>query len=85
MFRIKFDNQGRIGYKNDLGDGKQTYRSATREQYEHNLGNRSAQGLKDMGSDKSKSVYTKEYARAVDKAEKNKKARFMKQFKERVK
>ena len=86
MFRIKFDNQGRIGYKNDLGNGKQTYRSATREQYEHTIGNRSMKDLKALGSDKAKSVYTKEYQRAVDKAEKNKierrKATFKKILKE---
>jgi putative FmdB family regulatory protein len=72
MFRVKLDNQGRIGYKYDMGTGKQTYHSATRENYEHNIGNKSLKDLQSMGSDKSKSVYTKEYGKAVAKAEKNK-------------
>jgi hypothetical protein len=71
MYRIKFDNGGRVGFKIDSGDGKTQYRSATRERYEHNIGNRSAADLKKMTSDeKSGSVYTREYDRHVKQKEK---------------
>ena len=71
MFRVKFDNGGRIGYKIDAGDGKTQYRSATREKYEHTIGNRSASDLAKMTStEKSSSVFTKEYDRVVRDKEK---------------
>lgn len=72
MFRVKFDNNGRVGYKYDLGNGKQVFRSATRENYEKNLGSRTQKDLKDMGTEKNKSVYTKEYDRHVRSKEKEK-------------
>ena len=72
MFRVKFDQNGRIGYKYDMGNGKQQIRSATRENYEHNLGNRTKKDLKEMGTDRNKSVYTKEYDRHVRSTEKQK-------------
>ena len=71
FFRIKFDAGGRIGYKVDSGNGKIQYRSATREKYEHTIGNRSEKDLKAMApSEKSQSVYTKEYDKHVRAKEK---------------
>jgi putative FmdB family regulatory protein len=72
MIRVKFDQNGRIGYKHDMGDGKKTYRSATREQYEHTIGNKPLKDVQGSGGDKAKSVYTKEYDRHVRKQEKEK-------------
>lgn len=72
MFRVKYEQNGRVAYKYDLGDGKKVHRSATREKYEHNLGSRGSRDLKDMGTDKNKSVYTKEYGRVVESKEKAK-------------
>lgn len=77
-FRVKFDNNGRVGFKYDMGNGKQTYRSATRESYEHNLGNKSEKILKEMGNDKGKSVYTKEYSRMTETKQKENFARIEK-------
>lgn len=66
-FKLKYDQNGRVGFKYDMGNGKQFHRSATREKHEHTLGNRSEKDLKAMGDAKGESVYTKEYQRAVDK------------------
>ena len=77
-FRVRFDNNGRIGFKHDMGNGKQTYRSATRENYEHNLGSKSTKALKEMGNDKGKSVYTKELTRATEAKQKENFARLKK-------
>mgnify|MGYP000119551025 CR=1 FL=1 len=64
--RIRFDNNGRIGYRYNLGNGKVAIRSATRERYEHMAGNTPASQAKAKSEDMGKSVYTKEYQRAVD-------------------
>jgi len=82
MFRIKFDQNGRIGYKQDMGDGKKTYRSATREKYEHNIGSKPLKDVQGSGSEKSQSVYTKEYDRHVKAKEKEKSERRKKILKE---
>jgi putative FmdB family regulatory protein len=70
-FKIKYDQNGRVGFKYDLGDGKKFHRSATREQHEHTVGNRTTKDLQKMGNDKAKSVYTKDYQRHVDAKEKS--------------
>lgn len=82
MFRIQFDQNGRIGYKQDMGDGKKTFRSATREKYEHNIGSKPLKDVQGSGSEKSRSVYTKEYDRHVRTKEKEKAERLKKTIKE---
>jgi putative FmdB family regulatory protein len=82
MFRIQFDQNGRVAYQMDLGKGKKVYRSATREAYEHNLGNKGSKAAKEAGSDINKSVYTKEYGREVERKEKEKTEKFVKTLKE---
>src|SRR5208283_1722601 len=64
-FKIKFDQNGRVGFKYDMGGGKQFRRSATREQHEHILGSRTNADIRKMGNAKSEGVYTKEFGRAV--------------------
>jgi len=61
MMKIGYEQNGRKAYKVDMGDGKAVYRSATREKYEHNIGNKSAAALKK--ETKVESVYTKSYER----------------------
>jgi putative FmdB family regulatory protein len=85
MFRVKFDQNGRVAYKYDMGNGKTQIRSATRERYEHNLGNRTTKDFKEMGQDKNRSVYTKQYDRHVRGAEKEKQQRVEKTLKEMAK
>ena len=85
MFRVKFDQNGRVGYKYDMGNGKTQVRSATREAYEHNLGSRTQKDFKEMGSDKNRSVYTKDYDRHVRTQEKEKVAKANKEIKEVMK
>lgn len=85
MFRVKFDQNGRVAYKYDMGNGKTQIRSATRERYEHNLGNRTSKDFKEMGQDKNRSVYTKQYDRHVRGAEKEKQQRVEKTLKEMAK
>jgi hypothetical protein len=65
-FKTSFEVNGRIGYRYSTGDGKPRIVSATRERYEHNLGNKGTKALKQMGTDASKSVYTKSFQRLVD-------------------
>jgi hypothetical protein len=47
-FRVQFERNGLIAYKYDSGDGKPRTVSATRENYEHNIGNTSNAKLKEM-------------------------------------
>jgi hypothetical protein len=76
MTKVQFEQNGRIGYRIDVGDGKQIYRSATREKYEHTIGNmgthqykkEKAQGAVDERLNESK--YTKAYGEAVKKKKK---------------
>ena len=68
FFRIAIEGNGRKGYKMDMGNGRKVVRSATRERYEHEGGNRpSAQYAKDPTKVReiTQSVYTKEYGRKV--------------------
>jgi hypothetical protein len=78
QLRIKYDQNGRVGYRMSLGDGRQIHRSATREKYEHTLGNKSAKDVHAMGVNKNKSVYTKEYGRHKERVEKTKFENFKK-------
>jgi hypothetical protein len=74
-FRIAIDGNGRKGYKMDMGNGKKVVRSATRERYEHEAGNRNSQELTDTPGkmrEHTKSVYTKEYGRKVEAEKKEK-------------
>lgn len=75
MTKVQFEQNGRIGYRIGLGDGKSLYRSATKERYEHMVGNTGAskiaeakrQGYK-LGS--TDSVFTKSYGEKVRDAKK---------------
>lgn len=73
MTKVQFEQNGRIGYKISVGDGKHVYRSATRERYEHTVGNTSQSKLREkqqeLGS-LNNSVYSKSYGEAVKKTEK---------------
>lgn len=74
-FRLAIDANGRKGYKMDMGNGKQVIRSATRERYEHEGGNRGGkQFIEDRTKvrDVTQSVYTKEYGRKVEAEKKEK-------------
>lgn len=71
-FRIAIDGNGRKGYKMDMGNGKKTVRSATREQYEHRAGNMPAKDLMKNARSTTQSVYTKEYGRKVEAEKKEK-------------
>ena len=82
-FRIAIDGNGRKGYKMDMGNGKQTVRSSTREQYEHRAGNMPVEKLKGNVKSTSESVYTKAYSEHLQKEENTKKAKFLKEFKEK--
>jgi putative FmdB family regulatory protein len=75
MFRVKYEQNGRIGFKYDMGNGKKTHRSATRENYEHLGGSRSSKDFHSMGADKNRSVLTKRYDEHVKNTEKTKLAR----------
>lgn len=79
MTKISFERNGRIGYEIRTGDrsSKPITRSATRERYEHMVGNTGATEHKrakerGQGVDYNKSVYTKPYQQFVEKAEKTK-------------
>jgi hypothetical protein len=73
MTKVQFEQNGRIGYKISIGGGKHIYRSATRERYEHTVGNTSQSKLKEkkqeLGS-LNNSVYSKSYGEAVKTTEK---------------
>ena len=90
MTRVQFEQNGRIGYRIDVGDGKQLYRSATREQYEHKVGNIGADRYKEakrQGEDLkiNDSVYAKAYGEKVKEAEKKKTEKFQRGLKKILK
>jgi putative FmdB family regulatory protein len=72
-FRIAIDGNGR----------KILARSATREQYEHNVGNKPSKEVKEGVAKQSRSVYTKSYQQHVDAQNKHKHAKFMHDFKKK--
>jgi len=64
MTKVQFEQNGRVAYRIDLGNGKPVYRSASRERYEHAAGNIGADRLKEAKRQKediklNESVYTK--------------------------
>jgi hypothetical protein len=77
MTKVQFEQNGRIGYRIGLGDGRQIHRSATREKYEHTLGNmgshqykkEKAQGAQNERLNESQ--YSKAYGDAVKKKKKD--------------
>lgn len=62
MSRVTFDRNGKKGIEIRNGDSKRTT-SATREKYEHDIGNRNSKDLKGYRPD---SVYSKEVQKVVD-------------------
>lgn len=76
--RVQFERNGRIGYEYRQPDGKKRIVSATREKYEHNMGNMGSKALKEAGTKKSDSVYTKTYGNMVEKAEHAQAEKFVK-------
>ena len=76
MTKVQFEQNGRIGYRIDVGDGKQIYRSATREKYEHTVGNTGREKYREakrQGTkiEENKSIYTKAYDKKVEKHKKD--------------
>ena len=77
MTKVQYEQNGRKAYKIDVGNGKHIYRSATREQYEHNAGNMGMHQYKkekSQGTDMSKlteSKYTKKYDEKVKQSKKD--------------
>jgi predicted nucleic acid-binding Zn ribbon protein len=62
MSRISFDRNGKKGIEIRSGNSRRTT-SATREKYEHDIGNRNSKDLKGYRPD---SVYSKEVQKVVD-------------------
>jgi hypothetical protein len=83
MLRVKFDQNGRVGYKTDYGTGKKRFSSATREKYEHNIGNKALKDVQGSGSEKADSVYSKEYSRHLKDKEVTKKEILKSKMKEK--
>lgn len=84
--RVQFVQNGRVGYRIDLGDGKQLYRSATREKYEHTIGNTGSDAFKEAKRqgkpiDTVETVFEKKYGAAVKEAKDKKYAAANKKFK----
>ena len=89
MTRVQFTQNGRIGYRIDIG-GKQIYRSATRERYEHTIGNTSSQAFaeaKKQGRprDTTETVFDKKYGKAVKELKAKKDADTIKKLKTAMK
>ena len=76
--RVQFERNGRIGYEYKQSDGKKRVVSATRERYEHNMGNMGSKALKEAGTKKSDSVYTKTHGKKVEQAEHAQAQKFVK-------
>lgn len=67
MTKVQYEQNGRVAYKVDVGDGKHIHRSATRERYEKALGNTSGATTAKV---KPESVYTKAYGEKVKEQQK---------------
>ena len=85
QFRISVEGNGRKGYKTDMGNGRKTVRSETRERYEHRLGNTPAAEIKKNPNALTESAYTKRYAEKVGAEKKAKDAHTMRMFKKAIK
>jgi hypothetical protein len=73
-FKIQFERNGLVAYKYDQGDGKPRIVSATRENYEHNIGNTGSGTLNKMKQDgqlsrAAPSITTKGYKETFKKAQ----------------
>ena len=66
VIRAQFERNGRVGYEYRLANGKKIIRSATRERYEHNIGNLSQTALKEKGRSVADSVYSKSFQKHLD-------------------
>lgn len=72
-FKVQFERNGLVAYKYDTGNGKPRIVSATRENYEKNLGNMPSHKVRELKaqnrlSELSPSITTKGYKKAYDKA-----------------
>jgi len=67
MTKVQYEQNGRVAYRVDVGDGKFIHRSATREKYERTMGNTSGGNTSSV---KPESVYTKAYAEKVKEKQK---------------
>lgn len=70
-FKIQFERNGLVAYKYDTGNGKPRIVSATRENYERNIGNMSGDKLRQLKkegrmSEIAKSVTTKGYQKKFE-------------------
>jgi hypothetical protein len=79
-FKTVFERNGTVGYKYDTGNGKPRTVSATRENYEHNVGNTGAERYKELKqrghvSRMSPSITTKGYKETFKKVHSKKGAR----------
>lgn len=76
MTKVGYEQNGRKGYKVDVGTGRPIYRSATRERFEHQQGNTGdAQRKRGEAPKANESVYTKGYGAHVKEQKKAEKAR----------
>ena len=78
--KISLDANGYKGYRINLGDGRKVARSATREKYEHQIGNTAA----GKASPKTATVFTKARQQHEEKTEKAKQRQFIHDFKKRT-
>ena len=70
MTRVQYVQNGRVAYRIDVGNGKQIHRSATRERYEHvigNTGNDAFREAKRQGKpiDTTETVFEKKFGAAI--------------------
>jgi hypothetical protein len=71
--RSQFVRNGHVGYEYKLPGGQRFTRSATRENWEHNLGNLSQKRQGELGTKVSETVYTPKIQNIVEKRERAKK------------
>jgi len=90
LTKVQFVQNGRIGYKIDTGSGKPLYRSATRERYEHVMGNTGAEAFREAKRqgykiDTNETVFDKKYGAAVKELKAKKSAEKEKKFRSTIK
>jgi len=71
--RTQFVRNGHIAYEYKLPGGQRFTRSATRENWEHNLGNLGAKRQAELGTQISKTIHTPKVQNIVDRVERAKK------------
>lgn len=79
-FKVQFERNGLVAYKYDTGNGKPRIVSATRENYEHNVGNTGGDRVKELKgrghiSRMAPSITTKGYRETFKKVQSKKGAR----------